>query len=192
MKSAELKPKALERIDRELSYSDEDWEASAGHRPLAGVADHELTALIAHWKWTEAAQAWFYTLVELEQESGRDPETVSFTDPWSGALMVYRGLVWAVIERLRELRVGLRGQLNADIRAVADDLRATRNAVFHVSRGGSDDDVDERIHRLMRVPTRQLTVEAVHLALGRLPVRRNHRVPGQTFMADPLAVCIRC
>jgi hypothetical protein len=165
---AELKPKALERIDREQSYSVGDWEASAGHRPLAGIADHDLTTLIFHWRWSEAAQAWFYTLMELERESGRDPQSVSIGDPWSGALMVYYGLVWAVIERLRELRVRLRGQFNADIRSVADDLRGARNAVFHVSRGSYEEHVDDRLLRLMANPERQRTLDAVHLGLGRL------------------------
>jgi hypothetical protein len=180
VKPAELQPKTLERIGRESAYSPEEWAASAGHRPLADVDDANLTALITHWRWSEAAQAWFYTLLELEQQTGRDPETVRPDDPWSGALMVYYGLVWAIIERLRELRVRLHGPLNTDIRDVAEDLRVTRNGVFHVSRPDAEDHIDGRLIRLMIDPPRMLVVNRVHLGLGRLAADEvTHRVPTQ-------------
>lgn len=162
-----LQPDSLDRLDAQWQYDAADWQASAGHRPLGEVDEDGLLGLVTHFGWTNEARGWFYTLMELEQQTGRDAEQVGLHEPWAGAMFVYYGLLYAVIEGCRRYRVRWLGALRSDIRAVADDLRITRNAVFHVGRPEAPYLYDARLDAVMGDPERQGAIERVHLGIAR-------------------------
>jgi len=162
-----LHPEILDQLDAQWEYSKADWEASAGHRPLRDVDADGVIALATHVGWTNEARGWFYTLMELEAEAGREHTEVGLHEPWAGAMFVYYGLLWAVIEGCRQRRIRFLGPLNRDIRAIANDLQTTRHAVFHVGRPDGDSLYDSRLEAIMGNPSRQGAIERTYIGIAR-------------------------
>src|SRR4051812_34931298 len=116
-------------------YADEQWLGIAEPPPLSGLGDEDLGLVHRHWMWANQQREWFYDL--LEQRSGPIDPDMYLAEKTGGSMLVWYGLLWSIIEALRDDRnVQLRDPLGSDIEAIADPLRRCRNAVLHVPRSG--------------------------------------------------------
>lgn len=148
----------------DVTYTEVEWTAAAGHAPLAGLGSAELALLHRHWMWANQMREAF------DQELQREPNLPSTQGMLAtrqfGFMFVWYALLWAVIEGVVERKLDLRARLEQDIAALSDTLRRFRNAVFCVPSG--DEYLDERLVQLVQRPDSALMIRRIHAALGRL------------------------
>lgn len=152
-------------------YSPQDWAASAGHTPLAGKPHEDFLLLHRHWMWANQHREVFEGLIgnpqqtELLKMGAGMLATKQF-----GFMLIWYGLLWAVIEAFLDPKEGrcidLRGQFRAEIDELSPALRACRNAILHVPRGGNL--LDKRILQLVSMPGSALMIRRVARGFARL------------------------
>jgi hypothetical protein len=81
-----------------------------------------------------------------------------------GAMYLWYGLLWVVIEGVRDRRIDLRGRFAEDIERLEPTLRPCRNAIFHIPKRNHD----PRLFKPMEMPDSVATISRVSTAFGRL------------------------
>lgn len=153
-------------------YDDAPWARISGPPPLAGLQNEDLMLVHRHWMWANQQREWFYDLLG-ERGEFIEPE-MYLAEKTGGSMVVWYGLLWAIIEALRDDRtIDLRDPLGADIDKIADPLRRCRNAVLHVPRSAGYS--DQRILDLIAHPDSVRLIRMIHTALGRLLVEEMRR-----------------
>lgn len=146
-------------------YDESDWARISAAHPLAVVRDEDLGLLHRHWMWANQQRAWFYNLLSCRNEPF--DAGMYLAGKAGGAMVVWYGMLWAVIEALCEdRRIEFVSPLSDDLATISDPLRRCRNAVMHVPRSG--DYFDQRILDLLSLPSSVRLVRTVHTAFGRL------------------------
>jgi hypothetical protein len=143
-------------------YSEEDWEASAGHRPLQGLDVNQVFLLHRHWIWANYQRQQFQA--GLKEAPPPDDGAFLAHETWS-AMFLWYALLWSVIEGFGDRSIDIRGQMRADIDRLADTLRQCRNVVFHVS---SKNQHDTRLFGLMQDPESAYVISRISTGFGRL------------------------
>ena len=141
-------------------YTEQQWSQISS--PLSGDA---LTLIHRHWLWANQQREWFRELRSKRQQPIDADTYLSSVE--GGAMVVWYGLLWAVIEALHVDRgIEFGEPLGTDIVDISDPLRRCRHAVLHVPR--KDDYFDKRILELMAHPDGPRLLSNTHRALGRL------------------------
>lgn len=167
----------------DVAYSEAEWTAAAGHRPLASLADEDLALLHRHWMWCNQVRELFDGTFADEPPTG----PAMLASRGFGLMFIWYGLLWAVVEACIEPRGGravdIRGRFRQDIDHFSDTLRQCRNAVLHVPRSGQY--VDHRLENFVAAPGSALAMRRISLGFGRLFLEelthRQHPAP------DPVA-----
>ena len=118
------------------------------------------------WVWANHARDWMdQSLIHAFQARDgaplewRDTETLEVD---TCAMYLTYALLWAVIERLTDLRDRFAGSLRDDLRSVRTPLERARNATFHVT----DAYWDDRLFDLLGQSAQ--SISRVHHGLGRM------------------------
>ena len=150
-------------------YSDDEWERSAGHRPLSGVNVNQVFLLHRHWIWANLQRQRFRAALPTAPQ----PDDGAFLadECWASMYMWY-GLLWSVIEGFEERNIEIHGPMRADIDLVAPTLRRCRNAVFHVSRRNQH---DSRLFELMSVADSAAVISRISTGFGRMFIEESRR-----------------
>jgi hypothetical protein len=152
-------------------YRSQDWAASAGHAPLAGRPHEDLLLLHRHWMWANQHREVFESLIgNLQEAELLKMGAGMLATKQFGFMLVWYGLLWAVIEAFLDPKEGrcidLRGPFRAEIDTLSPSLRVCRNAILHVPRSG--DLLDDRILQLLSVPGSALMIRRVARGFARL------------------------
>jgi len=169
-----------------IDYTNEEWQASAGHFPLSVRTAEDLLLLHRHWMWANQQREAFFHLLEHPSSDALQPGTLMMATREMAFMFVWYGLLWEVVEACinpsEGRNVSVRGPFRRDIDEMSDLLRRCRNAVLHVPRSG--DLLDARIQDLVAEPDSATTLRRIHRGFGRLFLeefkRRQCPVPGQT------------
>jgi hypothetical protein len=143
-------------------YSDDDWRASADHRPLAGVDVNQVVLLHRHWIAANLQRARFNELLP-DAKSPAEDEAFLASECFV-AMYLWYALLWVVIEGFQDRRIDIRGAMRADIDAMAAHLRRCRNAIFHVP----ENNHDPRLFELMEKPDSAAVISRISTGFGRL------------------------
>jgi hypothetical protein len=144
-------------------YDEAQWRQIADPPPLAGLGQEDFMLLHRHWIWANQQRLSFDQA--LTQCDERIDEGF-LAKPMAGSMLIWYGLLWAVIEAMQDREIDLRDPLDADVREIGCLLRKCRNAVLHVPRSGEY--VDQRILDLMAHPESPHLLRTVHRAFGRM------------------------
>lgn len=151
-------------------YNEEEWRRISEPPPLADLGYEDLLLVHRHWIWANQQRESFDQLLSERQWR---TDAIKFPDKIGGSMVVWYGLLWAVIEALKDRRIELRDPLGTDVSELADILRNCRNAVLHVPRSG--DYYDRRILSLFDHPDSARLIRTVHSACGRLLLQELQR-----------------
>lgn len=146
-------------------YEDDQWTEITRDRPLSGLSDRDLLLIHRHWLWANQQREWFFKLLRNPDLGDELPEAL-FARRSTGAMFVWYGLLWTVIEGFEDRKIVLRDPLLSDVMSLGDSLRRCRNAVLHIPR--ADDYVDQRIHALLENDESVPLIRTVHSSYGRL------------------------
>lgn len=145
------------------AYTEDEWEASAGHRPLASWSDEEVFLLRRHWVWADRQRLLFRQAVI---EAGvLDLEALHKPAPTH--MYVWYALLFSVLEGLKDRGADLQGPLRDDVDVLWADLKRCRNAVFHVPSRGRPY-FDPRLWKFMETPDSVDRIYRVHNGVIRL------------------------
>jgi hypothetical protein len=149
----------------DLYYTDQEWEQiTGGGRPMANLHPNQGMLLHRHWLWADHARRWFEN--ELPNRDATAASEVQLAEEWVCAMYVWYGLLWALIEGIRVRRIRLGPPMSTDIRRIAEPLRESRNASFHIGR--HDTSWDLRFFAVMEDPSSAETILRVHKGFARL------------------------
>lgn len=141
----------------------EQWCDCVPPRLLAGLSIEEFGLLHRHWTWASYQRTLFEK--QLGEWDGEFEAWHLANEGW-GTMLLWYGLLWAVIEAFEERKIQLGGPFQDDLAAVSDDLRRCRNAVFHVPKGSAY--VDQRITAWIERPDSAARIRRISRAFGRL------------------------
>jgi hypothetical protein len=143
-------------------YSEDDWQESAGHRPLPDVDVNQVFLLHRHWICANLQRTRFQEKIATMAK----PDGGAFlADEGWASMYLWYSLLWSVIEGFKARDIDLRGPLAADIETLADPLRRCRNAVLHVSPTNQH---DKRLYELLQVPDVVEKIRRVSTGFGRM------------------------
>jgi hypothetical protein len=143
-------------------YSEEDWHASAGHRPLAGVDVNQVVLLHRHWIAANFQRTRFNELLPTAQGPAKDEAFL--VSACFVAMYLWYALLWVVIEGFQDRDLEIRGPMATDIEAIATPLRQCRNALFHVPQNNHD----PRLFALMENGDSAAVISRISSGFGRL------------------------
>jgi hypothetical protein len=143
-------------------YTDAEWEAAAGHRPIRDLDVNVRLLLHRQWYWAHVQRDRFRTTLP-NAPSPADTEAWLMSEAFC-SLFLWYAILYSVIEEFADRSIDLREPMAADIDAVREPLRLTRNAVFHVSKKYWDD----RLFALMGDPNNVARIYRIHGGFGRL------------------------
>ena len=153
----------------DVDYSQEEWAASAGHRPLKDRNAEDLHLLHRHWMWANQIREAFDQALREGPSRDLPPPPLMLASKSIGFMLVWYAMLWAVIEACTDPKerrlVDIRGRFRQDIDVMSPTLRDCRNAIFHVPRNGQI--LDDRISAFV-VETAATTVHRVSRGFGRL------------------------
>jgi hypothetical protein len=163
----------------EFEYTEQEWAASTGHRPLSECPSEKLLLLHRHWMWANLQR------IEFDRNLGKDdvaePGPLMMVSRSMGFMLVWYGMLWSVIEAIRDRHIHLRGRFAADVDQMSELLRLCRNAVMHVPK--TNELLDKRIERLVSVSDSPITLRRLHGGFGRLfreeVLRRTAEIAGK-------------
>jgi hypothetical protein len=141
-------------------YTVDEWWEITQSASFERVEDEQLLRLHRHWIWANYAKREFEEA--LTAQGWPDVEDWTARVPW--AMLLWYGLLYAVIAGYTSRRIRYGGELARDVRTLRQPLRDARNAMFHVER--DFDYYDARFNAIVREDAAQLT--RVHRALGQL------------------------
>jgi len=143
-------------------YSDGDWRASVGHRPLQRVDVNQVVLLHRHWIAANLQRTRFKEL--LPDAKGPAEDEAFLASECFVAMYFWYALLWAVIEGFQDRGIGIGGPMSEDIEAVSAPLRRCRNAIFHVPERNHD----PRLFELMEDPGSAAVISRISTGFGRL------------------------
>jgi hypothetical protein len=149
-------------VSDRIQYSEAEWRESAGHRPLKDIDVNQVFLLHRHWIWANLQRTRLYAT--LPQAAKPDDGPFLADECWC-SMYIWYALLWSVIEGFQDRKIDIRGAMRSDIDHVADTLRRSRNAVFHVS---EKDQNDERLFGLMQLPDSASTISRISAGFGRM------------------------
>jgi hypothetical protein len=149
-------------VDTQTEYTEAEWQESAGHRPLEKVDVNQVFLLHRHWIWANLQRTRFE---ETFPAAPRPDEGAFLADECWASMLLWYALLWSVIEGFRDREIGLRGPFAQDIESYADEMRRSRNVVFHVSQKNQH---DERLYGLMMRPDSAGALRRISTGFGRL------------------------
>jgi hypothetical protein len=143
-------------------YTEDEWQQSAGHRPLRDIDVNQVFLLHRHWIWANLQRTRFHE--KLETIAKPDGGAFLADEGWASMYLWY-ALLWSVIEGFSDREIDLRGPLASDIADLAAPLRRCRNAVLHVSPKNQN---DVRLFELLQVPDVVAKIRRVSSGFGRM------------------------
>lgn len=163
-------------LDVDFEYSDEDWTASAGHRPLMNVDVNQVVLLYRHWIAADLQRQRFRAL--LPKSKGPDEDEAFLVSECFVSMYLWYALLWVAIEGFQDRSIDLRGQWREDIDEMEDPLRRCRNAIFHVP----EKNHDLRLFDFMHNPNSAAILSRISTGFGRLFIEegRGRRESGDT------------
>ena len=149
-------------VDDHDEYTEEEWEASAGHHPLRDTDVNVRLLLHRQWIWADFQKR---RMGETLAEAPRPDDTEAFlVHEAYAAMYLWYSLLYSVIEGFTRHRVELKGPWKDDLRAVRENLRLTRHAVFHMAEKYWDD----RLFSMMQDPDSVARIYRIHNGFARL------------------------
>ncbi len=153
-----------------VDYSEEEWQAAAGHYPLSVLTKQDLLLLHRHWIWSNLQRESCDRALQSAAPDDFESGPAMMATRALGFMFVWYGMLWSIVESCIVPEEGrnldLRGMLRDDIDRLGPLLRRCRNAVLHVPRKGEY--YDDRIHQLVAEPGSALTLRRIHRAFGRM------------------------
>jgi hypothetical protein len=152
-------------------YSDDEWAASAGHRPLRNVPREDLLLLHRAFMWAELQKA--HADQEIDRLNGANlldhavPVSVLYSHLFAWYSFLY-SLIEACIDPNEGRQIDIRGVFRDEIDAAQGLLRRSRNAVFHVPRVGHPYDDARMMALVTDENTGVLRIRRIHQGFGRL------------------------
>jgi hypothetical protein len=125
-----------------VRYSAQDIATMAGARPFRDISEQRLLILHRHWLWADHARRWLLTSMEARVDATgftNPGETRDMAGEDDAAMLVWYGLLHALIEAVTADRVVTADPLRSDLRVIREPLRESRHSVFHVPDAYWDD-----------------------------------------------------
>jgi hypothetical protein len=153
-----------------IDYSEEEWQAAAGHCPLSSLAKEDLLLLHRHWIWSNLQREACDRALQSQAPDDFEVGPAMMATRALGFMFVWYGMLWSIVESCTVPEEGrnldFRGKVRDDINRLGPLLRRCRNAILHVPRKGKY--YDDRIHDLVAEPDSTLTLQRLHRGLGRM------------------------
>jgi hypothetical protein len=120
---------------RAVRYTSAETALLARGRPFAGLSDERLVILVRHWLWADHARGWLMDAMERRIDAtgfARANHAWGMTEPDDAAMLVWYGLLHVLVEAVAEDGIETVDPLRADLVALEEPLRESRNSVFRV------------------------------------------------------------
>ena len=133
------------------------------------LSSEELMVLHRQWMWANVMRESFYA--HLGEGGNAKPAEEFFPDRVGGFMCVWYGMLFSVLEVVKEKSLAIEGI--EDLDTIYEPLRLFRNAVFHAQ----PKYWSPKLFEIMKDPESALKIRKIHSALGKffLTELRNRR-----------------